>query len=192
MCGLRQEDIYDGTVVQQKHGQLFDPAEIQEVLHRRKERRRGGVRKRMTREEAIKGLEGLARNFGGYKPNEEMFDMAIAALKAESCDAVSRADTLQSFESYCENNCQYSKKQRDVMCGACMMGDAIEIVENLPPVTPKQRTGKWIAQDIHNCHTDFKCSECGYIHSFMHLYGKSTADYTYCPSCGAKMEGESE
>ena len=23
------------------------------------------------------------------------------------------------------------------MCGACMMGDAIEIVENLPPVTPK-------------------------------------------------------
>ena len=35
----------------------------------------------MSREEAIKGLEGLARNFGGYKPNEEMFDMAIAALK---------------------------------------------------------------------------------------------------------------
>ena len=59
-------------------------------------------------------------------------------LKQEPCeDAVSRADTLQSFESYCENNCQYSKKQRNVMCGACMMGDAIEIVENLPPVTPK-------------------------------------------------------
>lgn len=59
-------------------------------------------------------------------------------------NAVSRADTLQSFESYCEKNCQYSKKQRDVMCGACMMGDAIEIVENLPPVTPKQR---WIPVD---------------------------------------------
>ncbi len=53
------------------------------------------------------------------------------------------------------------------------------------------KTGRWIAQDIHNCHTDFKCSECGYIHNFMHLYGEPTADYSYCPNCGAKME-ESE
>lgn len=54
------------------------------------------------------------------------------------------------------------------------------------------KTGHWIAQDIHNCHTDFKCSECGYIHSFMHLYGKPTADYTYCPNCGARMESGAE
>lgn len=54
----------------------------------------------------------------------------------------------------------------------------------------QQKTGQWIAQDIHNCHTDFKCSECDYIHSFMHLYGEPTADYTYCPNCGAKMEVE--
>jgi rubrerythrin len=61
-----------------------------------------------------------------------------------------------------------------------------EKVRALPSVENK---GEWIAQDIHNCHTDFKCSKCGYIHSFMHLYGKPTADYTYCPNCGAKMEG---
>ncbi len=35
--------------------------------------------------------------------------------------------------------------------------------------------------------TDFKCSECGYIHNFMHLYGEPTADYTFCPNCGADM-----
>lgn len=62
-------------------------------------------------------------------------------------------------------------------------------IENLPTVRPQEsKTGHWIAQDIHNCHTDFKCSECGYIHNFMHLYGKPTADYTYCPNCGARME----
>lgn len=60
-------------------------------------------------------------------------------------------------------------------------------VEQLPPIRPQEKTGHWIAQDIYNCHTNFKCSECGYIHSFMHLYGKPTADYTYCPNCGAKM-----
>lgn len=51
----------------------------------------------------------------------------------------------------------------------------------------ESKTGRWIAQDIYNCHTYFKCSECGYIHNFTHLYGKPTADYTYCPYCGAKM-----
>lgn len=65
-----------------------------------------------------------------------------------------------------------------------------QILEELPSATPQQKTGRWIAQDIHNCHTDFKCSECDYIHSFMHLYGEPTADYTYCPNCGAKMEVE--
>jgi len=35
----------------------------------------------MTRDEAIKGLKALAKEFSGYKPNEEMFDMAIKALE---------------------------------------------------------------------------------------------------------------
>ena len=52
-----------------------------------------------------------------------------------------------------------------------------------------ENKGEWIAQDIHNCHTNFKCSKCGYMHSFMHLYGKPTADYTFCPNCGARMKG---
>lgn len=37
----------------------------------------------MTREEAIKGLKRLSYEFSGYKPNEEMFDMAIKALEQE-------------------------------------------------------------------------------------------------------------
>ena len=36
----------------------------------------------MKTEDAIKGLETLARDFSGYKPNEEMFYMAINALKS--------------------------------------------------------------------------------------------------------------
>ena len=61
------------------------------------------------------------------------------------------------------------------------------LVTHLPSV---ENRGEWIPQDIYNCHTDFKCSKCGYIHSFMHLYGEPTADYTYCPNCGADMRGE--
>lgn len=57
----------------------------------------------------------------------------------------------------------------------------------LSSITPAQKIGHWIAQDICNCHTTFRCSECDYLHSFLHLYGKPTADYAYCPNCGAKM-----
>ena len=67
-----------------------------------------------------------------------------------------------------------------------------ELVDDLPPVSPTRPKGKWIMQDVHNCHTDFKCSECGYIHNFMHLYGEPTADYTFCPNCGADMTGSEE
>ena len=35
----------------------------------------------MTNEETIKGLKVLAKDFSGYRPNEEMFNMAIEALE---------------------------------------------------------------------------------------------------------------
>lgn len=36
----------------------------------------------MTVEEAIRGLKNVRKMFEGYKPNEEMFDMAIKSLEA--------------------------------------------------------------------------------------------------------------
>ena len=76
--------------------------------------------------------------------------------------------------------------------------DTKKMLQELPSIQPKVKTGHWATQNIHNCHTDFKCSVCGYTHNFMHLYGEPTADYNYCPNCGAKMiepqesEGEDE
>lgn len=70
--------------------------------------------------------------------------------------------------------------------------DVVWAIENLPSAQPERKKGWWIAQNIHNCHTDFECSECGYIHNFIHLYGKPTADYTYCPNCGSDMKGEDD
>lgn len=55
-------------------------------------------------------------------------------------------------------------------------------VELLPPVTPKQRTGKWIKQKI-----GYGCSNCTLC---TNDYGVGI--YKFCPNCGTKMEGESE
>ena len=134
-------------------------------------------------------------NTYGYKAAEKI----IEVLKTENFeDTVSRTEILQKYEKYCEDNCQYSKKQRDVMCGACMMGDAIEIVESLPPVTPKQRTGKWIRHTrVKNVYDiagvkiwgiEHQCNQC----TFTTIATEDFGYYDYCPNCGAKMEGESE
>lgn len=45
-------------------------------------------------------------------------------------DLISRKAILSSFQEYCDRNCPYSEQQRDFMCKACAMGDAIAIVED--------------------------------------------------------------
>ena len=118
--------------------------------------------------EAVKMLESAPSVSCSEKPN-----------RCE--DAVSRQAVLEGLASIAK-----AKAKSDAQ--KAMMGRTMFFVEQLPSAST-EKTGRWIAQDIHNCHTDFKCSECGYIHSFMHLYGEPTADYTYCPNCGSYNGG---
>ena len=61
----------------------------------------------MTREEAIKGLKVLRNDFSGYKPNEEMFDMAIEALETDVPDTnvgdtISRQAAIDALCKRCD------------------------------------------------------------------------------------------
>ena len=146
------------------------------------------------------------------------WDMAIQALLQEPTVQDKQAESekyqkafddgyangyLQARFDYEQEPCDDAVSREAVRQGMLKYGFTApdmtvhEFVEDeLPSVTVRQtddaerQTGEWIAQDIHNCHTDFRCSECGYIHSFMHLYGEPIADFTYCPNCGADMESE--
>ena len=43
------------------------------------------------------------------------------------------ADALiNRFDELCDSVCQYSKKQRDVMCGACPLGCVFDVVDDFP------------------------------------------------------------
>lgn len=64
-------------------------------------------------------------------------------------------------------------------------GDAITIgyIKNLPPVTPKQRTGKWIPITNKNgTRIALRCDACGES-------PKHAIESDFCPNCGTKMEG---
>ena len=75
---------------------------------------------------------------------------------------------------------------RDAVLDACSQSinilDAMSRIEDLPSVTPKQRTGHWIKDSQF---TKPYCSECGT--SCFGLHGFDYMISPYCPSCGAKM-----
>ena len=146
----------------------------------------------MTREEAMETLMIVDENASCdnclyYAQMEDCPDdedcvirqalyMAIEALKQEpNEDCISREQALDPYKilEVTDTLSVYTIRQN---------------LAELPSVTPTRPTGHWIAQDIHNCHTNFRCSECDYVHDFMHLYGEPTADYTFCPNCGAEMK----
>ena len=39
---------------------------------------------------------------------------------------------VKDLDCLCDIVCQYSKKQRYVMCGSCPLGDAFELLDNQP------------------------------------------------------------
>ena len=144
----------------------------------------------MTREDAILCLKGI-KNYGRdtftkqtQTDWQESLDMAIKALKQEKQEL--KQESYENFESTKDH---IYKLAGDYKCwdNRLTQDEALELCHILEQET---KMGNWIAKDIHNCHTSFECSKCGYTHSFIHLYGKPTADYTYCPNCGAKMESE--
>ena len=122
----------------------------------------------MAREEAIKGLKVLAKDFNGYKPNEEMFDMAIKALEQEPCeDAVDRKAVDQNIYDYAESNgLSYANLKNAIL--------------DVPSVTPTRKKGKWITKP--HVYGVTYCSECDF---------ELKIDNTnFCPNCGTEMEEE--
>lgn len=78
-------------------------------------------------------------------------------------------------------------KKKAVMCPT--VGNAetllldISDVENAPTI--EERKGKWIFGETIG-HSWMKCSECCVSQD------GQTACFTYCPNCGARMEGAEE
>lgn len=130
----------------------------------------------MTREEAIKVIENRDSIMDYCESAQlgEALDMAIEALSAETCeDAISR----QAFIEWMQDK---------------TFGDIVVASEHnfdcLPPVTPKQKMGRWIDKDASGTNFYGKCSCCGQEFQVDAWY---TQNMNFCPNCGAEM-AESE
>lgn len=71
---------------------------------------------------------------------------------------------------------------------ACGLEEAIDAVDNMPPVALQPKIGHWIELGyLENDNYDFECSVCH--HTDTH---SKTVKVNYCWNCGAKMECEVE
>lgn len=60
--------------------------------------------------------------------------------ETHACDCISRRAAIEALDALCDRECEYSKKQRSVMCGACHLGSAFDVVEQLPSAQPERLT----------------------------------------------------
>jgi hypothetical protein len=95
---------------------------------------------------------------------ENGYAQARFDYEQEPTDAISR-DAVNNLQKYRYN------------CGdTSITGVSLKSINELPPVTPQQKSGHW----IHFAQSD-DCSECGWS------TGKYISPSKYCPNCGAKM-----
>ena len=96
-------------------------------------------------------------------------------------DLIDRQAAIDALDALCDRECVYIKNLRSVMCGACRLGSAFDVIEQLPSAEPV-RHGRWIK--IHPGGI-YECSECG---------GNVMTDhidvYRFCHQCGVMMDGE--
>ena len=89
-------------------------------------------------------------------------------------DAISREEAKKKFDGLLPNI---------GLTGGCVQ----KMLDELPPIQPKVKAGKWIRQQSHLDYTHtYECSECGRT---IYAEDDDLTDFPYC-HCGAKMEVE--
>lgn len=60
-------------------------------------------------------------------------------------DTISRRVAIDALDALCDRECEYSKQQRSFMCGACRLGSAFDVIDELPSVQPERMTNRqWV------------------------------------------------
>jgi hypothetical protein len=105
----------------------------------------------------------------------------LKAYKEQGGDAISRQAAIRAIEALQRPIMREESNYYQVKFSG--MSEALGAVENLPSVTPQQRTGRWkfIVYDANRI-GHYECTECHW-NVLMNVSD-------YCPHCGAKMEVE--
>lgn len=130
----------------------------------------------MTREEALRRVKGYLTDIIPAEDFSEVEEI-IQALEPEPCeDCISRKAVLDHI--YGINGLE------GLELSNVFEKHYADFIKSLPPVTPQQKTGRWIKQTLSVKpfgDDTVLCDQCAF------LTDKDNC-YEYCPNCGAKME----
>ena len=129
----------------------------------------------MTKEEAIYYLKSSGMS-------DEQIKSVIDAFTCEDC--ISRKATIDAIYKKHVGGKDAVENAPINDLYACGLEEAIDAVENMPPVTPSRLTGHWITNSDYP--DKLICSECNSKFDMWWMDKGSN----YCPNCGAKMEVE--
>ena len=113
----------------------------------------------------------------------DSFDRVTSGLNQQPCDdCISRQAVLNGLASIAKVKAR-SDAQKS------LMGRVMFFVEQVPPVTPKEKIAAWVPTDEEPYEAYggrfAKCNACGWL-----LYDIDRKDFKYCPNCGARMVNE--
>lgn len=132
----------------------------------------------MTKEEAISAFkEWIKRDekmeYADRLENIEIYNRALQALEKEPCeDAISRKAVIKAVDAHTNED-------------GTLDDDITIILEDLPSVQPKSKTGHWIGNELGHC------DNCGVEGCASDIWNNCKGD-KYCPNCGAKIIDEEE
>jgi hypothetical protein len=137
----------------------------------------------MIREELIEHIKYSLEIGADVTLTEEDAEQIIKALEQQPCEeCISRQALLEAF-GLSEKSRKYGGDHSGY--DTLMKYEIQDILEDLPPVRPQQKMGRWIESTGHDDRDHFyTCSECG--RNINLICGAKLADYPYC-HCGAKM-----
>ena len=136
----------------------------------------------MTKEQAIQFANCLKNNYTiDFNDMADFCDMAIRAPEQQPCEDCARVLNMVMEYTYGMLTAEKVGLQHFIK----------SILDDLPPVTPTHKVGKWIEvwegrRDEYTGEYDewreYKCSVCG--------FQEFDADrFKYCPNCSAEMRG---
>ena len=123
---------------------------------------------------------GMVAYNAEWLKNHFDIERAVICGAQEPCDdAISRQAALDAF-GLSEKTRKYGGDHSgyDTM----MLYEIQNVLESLPPVQPKQKTGKWIRVAGMN----ERCSACYHYFPLSDFLGRPF-EINYCPNCGERM-----
>ena len=115
-------------------------------------------------------------------PSAQLEKHTDERTKTHACVCISKQ---QAIDAVCRWGVDNERNGKLMITMAEAKQSIVDLLDDLPPITPQPKTGNWIenAPEYQNIDPPYICSECGNLH---------LRKTNYCDQCGCRMVEQQE